>query len=371
MVATVVLLAALAGSAALVYRARHANPFAGYQKYSESFFDAFDTVTTVVVYAKSEAEFRTYYDIVESRFRELHRLYDIYNTYPGINNLKTVNDNAGVRPVEVDQRIIDLIESAREWRERTGGKANIAMGAVLRIWHDYREHGRDFPDEASLPPMEELVKAARHTDLEKVVVDKEAGTVYLEDPEMSLDVGAVAKGYATELVVRELVAAGLKSGMVSAGGNVRAIGMPFDGVRKRWGVGIQDPDRFVFADDALLDVVYINDASVVSSGDYERYYIVDGEVYHHLIDPDTLMPAEHYRAITVVTEDSGLADFLSTALFLMPYEESRAVADSLDGVEALWVMPDGEVRVTEGLAPLLRSNGASGATAASTTQRGS
>ena len=172
--ATVVLLAALAGSAALVYRARHANPFAGYQKYSESFFDAFDTVTTVVVYAKSEAEFRTYYDIVESRFRELHRLYDIYNTYPGINNLKTVNDNAGVRPVEVDQRIIDLIESAREWRARTGGKANIAMGAVLRIWHDYREHGRDFPDEASLPPMEELVKAARHTDLEKVVVDKEA-----------------------------------------------------------------------------------------------------------------------------------------------------------------------------------------------------
>ena len=100
LVATVVLLAALAGSAALVYRARHANPFAGYQKYSESFFDAFDTVTTVVVYAKSEAEFRTYYDIVEP-VPKLHRLYDIYNTYPGINNLKTVNDNAGVAPLRL------------------------------------------------------------------------------------------------------------------------------------------------------------------------------------------------------------------------------------------------------------------------------
>lgn len=356
-----VMLLALAASAVLVYRARQAAPGRGYTKYSESFFGAFDTLTTIVAYAKSEAEFKKYYDLAESRFRELHKLYDIYNSYPGVANLKTINDNAGVRPVQVDPRIIDMIEFARDWYERTGGSANIAMGAVLRIWHDYRERGRDFPEEAEIPPMKDLRAAAEHTDLSKVIVDREQGTVYLADPLMSLDVGAVAKGYATELVVRELMEAGMVSGMVSAGGNVRSVGTPLDGIRGRWGVGIQDPDESVISDDALLDVVFVNDSSVVSSGDYERYYVVGDMVLHHLIDPVTLMPATHYKAITVVTEDSGMADFLSTALYLIPYDESAELASSLPGVEALWVMPDREVRVTEGLAPLLKSNGATGA----------
>lgn len=355
-----VILLALAASAALEYRARQADPGRVYTKFSESFFGAFDTLTTVVVYAKDEVEFRKYYDLAEARFRELHKLYDIYNDYPGIANVKTINDDAGVRPVQVDPRIIDLIEFARDWHDRTGGQANIAMGAVLRIWHDYREQGRDFPEEAKLPPMEDLREAAKHTDLRQVVVDRKQSTVYLADPLMSLDVGAVAKGYATELVAKALIEAGMVSGMVSAGGNVRAVGAPLDGIRGRWGVGIQDPDESVISDQALLDVVFVNDSSVVSSGDYERYYIVDDMVLHHLIDPATLMPATHYRAITVVTQDSGVADFLSTALYLLPYDESSQLAAALPGVEAYWVMPDREVRVTDGLAPLLRSNGATG-----------
>jgi len=354
------MLLALAASAVMVYRARLTSPGRGFAKYSESFFDAFDTVTTVIAYAKDEAEFARYYSIAETRFRELHKLYDIYNDYEGIANMKTINDSAGQSPVKVDQRIIGLIEFARDWHGRTGGQVNIAMGAVLRIWHDYREEGRDFPDEAKIPPMEDLMEASRHTDLSRVIVDREQSTVYLADPRMSLDVGAVAKGYATELVARELIEAGMVSGMVSAGGNVRAVGIPRDGIRKRWGVGIQDPDESVISDEALLDVVFVNDSSVVSSGDYERYYIVDGRVLHHLIDPDTLMPADHFRAITVVTTDSGVADVLSTALYMMPYNESAALATAIPGVEVLWVMPDREVRVTDGLAPLLRSNGAAG-----------
>lgn len=353
----------LAASASLVYRARLASPGGGYTKYSESFFGAFDTITTVVVYARSEAEFKKYYDLAEARFRELHKLYDIYNDYSDVANIKTINDNAGVLAVHVDPRIIDLIEFSRDWRQRTGGLTNIAMGAVLSIWHDYREHGRDFPEEATIPPMEDLMAAAEHTDIDKVIVHREQGTVYLADPLMRLDVGAVAKGYATELVVKELIEAGMVSGMVSAGGNVRAVGEPRDDIRKRWGVGIQDPDESVISDEALLDVVFVNDSSVVSSGDYERYYIVDGMVLHHLIDPTTLMPARHYRAITVVTIDSGVADFLSTALYLLPYEQATELAATIPGVEALWVMPDREVRVTDGMAPLLRSNGATGGAA--------
>lgn len=333
-----------------------------YAKYTDSFFDTFDTAVTVVAYAKSEREFQAYFQAIHSRFQELHRLYDIYGSYEGVNNLKTINDNAGLKPVKVDKEVIDLIVFSKDWYRRTGGQTNIALGAVLSVWHQYREQGEYDPANAKLPPVGDLLEAAKHTDIDKVVVDTEKSTVYLADKAMSLDVGAVAKGYATEIVAREMMAEGLKSGIISSGGNVRVIGKPLDGVRERWGIGIHDPGKSIVSDEEnLLDVVFVNNASVVSSGDYQRYYVVDGKVVHHLIDPKTLMPAEYYHAVTVVTEDSGLADFLSTTLFLMPLQESRSLAESLDGVEVMWVMPDGKVEMTDGMRAIARSNGASGA----------
>ena len=335
-----------------------------YSKYSDSLFDVFDTLITVTAYTRSEQEFDSYAAIVRSRFRELHRLYDIYHDYAGMNNVKTINDNAGVRPVEVNREIIDLLLFAKDWYKRTGGKTNIAMGAVLRIWHDYREEGQDDPENAELPPMEDLLEAAKHTDIDKVVIDAENSTVYLADPEMSLDIGAVAKGYATEIVAREIAEAGLKSGVIGSGGNIRTIGRPLDGVRERWGVGIQNPDESIVPDERnILDVIFINDSSVASSGNYMRYYVVDGRVLHHIIDPATLMPVDYYKAVTVMTDHAGAADFLSTTLFLLPYEQSRALAESLDEVEAIWVMPDGEVEATDGMKAIMRSHGASGASA--------
>lgn len=329
-------------------------------RYSNSFFDTFDTVVTVVGYTKSESEFQVYYGEIYERFVELHRMYDIYNNYDGLNNIKTINDNAGRQPVRVSKEIIDLILFAKRWYTLTGGKVNIAMGSVLRLWHEYRELGWDDPENAKLPPEADLVEAAKHTDIEDIVVDEEGGTVYLADSRMSLDVGAVAKGYATELVAREIAEKGFDSGMISSGGNIRAVGKPLDGVRERWGVGIQDPSKSIVSEDNLLDVIYIADSAVASSGDYQRYYIVDGITYHHIIDPETLMPADYYRAVTVLADDAGVADFMSTALFLLPYEESLLLAKNLD-VEALWVFPDGNVEATEGMKSIMLSNGATGA----------
>jgi len=354
---TGLLLAVLLAGALAIYQAT----FLRCEKYSDSFLDTFDTVTVVVAYSQNEREFDTHFQRIHQRFQELHRLYDIYREYPGINNIKTINDHAGVRPVKVDDEVIDLILFAKEWYHRTHGKTNIAMGAVLSIWHEYREAGRNDPNLAKLPPMEKLQAALEHTDIDQVIVDKSNSTVYLADSEMSLDVGAIAKGYATELVAKEMAAQGLRSAMISAGGNIRALGKPLDGVRERWGVGIQDPRASIFSDDGLLDVVFINDASVVSSGDYQRYYLVDGKPFHHLIDPVTLMPADYYRSVSVVAPDSGVADFLSTELFLLPFAKSKALADSLDGVEVLWVMPDGQVEATSGMRRIMRSQGASGA----------
>lgn len=333
-----------------------------YIKYTDTFYDSFDTITQIVGYTKSEEEFQAYVDQIHERFLHLHKLYDKYNEYEGMNNIKTINDHAGIQPVKVDQEIIDLILFSKEWYEKTNGQTNIAMGAVLNIWHDYREAGLDDPENAKLPPLSSLQEAAKHTDINKVIVDIDNKTVFLEDEKMSLDVGAVAKGFATEIVAEEIIAAGFESGLISAGGNVRTIGKPMDRIRERWGVGIQDPNKFIATEsENLLDTIFINNASIVSSGDYQRYYIVDGEIYHHLIDPNTLMPGKHFRGVTVVTEDSGIADFMSTTIFLMPYDEGKALIESIEGIETVWVMPDGRVEATEGMKKIMKSQGATGA----------
>ena len=334
-----------------------------YEKYTDSFFDTFDTITQVVAYTESKEEFEQYMETMHNRFIELHMLYDKYNNYEGVNNIKTINDNAGIAPVKVDKEIIDLLQFSIDWYEKAGKETNIAFGPVIKIWSQYRDIAENNPEDAKIPPMEDLEKANKFTDIGKVIIDEANSTVYLEDSNMLLDVGAVAKGYATEIVAKEIQAKGLKSGIISAGGNIRTMGKPLDGIRERWGIGIQNPDLSVSANSNILDTVFLNDGSVVSSGDYQRFYMVDDKVIHHIIDPKTLMPGDYYHAVTIVTPDSGVADFLSTSLFLLPYEESRKLVESLDNVEAMWVLKDGTIEATEGMKTIMKSQGATGANA--------
>lgn len=328
--------------------------YEGYQRHSDTFFDTFDTLIQVMAYTRSEKEFQQAFTKIRDRYRELHQYYDIYNNYPGINNVKTINDQAGIAPVQVPAEVMDLVLFALEWHDKTTGKTNIAMGPVLRIWSAYRADAEFDPGLAAIPTMDELEAAAIHTDIHRIEVDEEAGTVFLPDPNMQLDVGAVAKGFATERVVQEMKAAGLESFIISAGGNVRAVGRPFDNDRETWTVGLHNPDELLFANgNSLLGTVTVTDASVVSSGDYQRYYMVGDTRVHHIIDPATYMPAAHYRAITVVIEDSGVADFLSTELFLLPLEEGKALAEEIEGLEVIWVLQDGTIETTAGMEGVL------------------
>ncbi len=329
-----------------------------YVRYDDNFFGTFDTIVQIIGYTKTEDEFDSYVEKINSRFQELHKLYDIYSNYEGINNVKTINDNAGIEPVKVDKQVIDLIKFSKDWYNRTGGKINIAMGAVLKIWHEYREEAERDPANAKIPSMEELSEASEHIDIDKVIIDEEKGTVYLEDEKMSLNVGVVAKGYAVEVVTKEVIEDGFVSGIIDAGGNARIIGKPLDYVREKWGIGIQNPNESIVSDKGVLDVVFVDNASVVTSGDYQRYYVVGDKRMHHIIDPKTLMPGDYYRAVTIITEDSGVADFLSTTVFLTPYEEGRALIDSLEGVEAIWIMPDGTLKATDGAKKIMKSQGA-------------
>lgn len=310
------------------------------RRYEATFLTLFDTVTTIVGYSGSREAFAAQAQKIYDQLAEYHRLFDVYHTYEGINNLKTVNDRAGTAPVKVDKRIIDLLLTAKGLYQRTGGKVNVAFGSVLSVWHDYRERGISDPARAALPSMELLRAAAEHTDISRVKIDEKASTVFLEDPEMRLDVGAIAKGYAVEQVCGRMRREGV-SVLVSVGGNVCAAGGMGKGP---WRTGVQDPRQ---SGEALC-ILGLRDMSLVSSGSCQRYYTVEEKQYHHIIDPDTLMPAGYFLAVTVLAKDSGLADALSTALFNMPLRQGLALAEELPDVEALWITLDGSLWCSSG-----------------------
>lgn len=344
-----VFLAALFAVTAVGCTEKKAEPAPELKRFDAQFLDLFDTVTSIVGYAEDKEQFTAYAQGFYDELKMYHELYDIYNDYEGINNIKTINDNAGVQPVKVDQKIIDMLEEAVEIGETTGGKINVAMGSVLSIWHDYRTEGIDDPEAAELPTMEELKEAAEHMDISRMQIDREASTVYLPDPNMSLDVGSVAKGYATEMVCQSMEEKGMTYALASVGGNVRAIGSKADG--SMWKVGIQNPDRE--SDVKYLHTLELKDMSLVTSGTYQRYYTVNGVSYHHIINPDLLIPWNEYASVSIVCKDSGMADCLSTAVFNMELEEGKKLVESLDGVEALWIHPDGSEDYSSGFAAYL------------------
>ena len=311
--------------------------------------EVFNTVFTVLAWETSEEDWNKHYAKIQELVLKYHKLFDYYNEYEGINNIKTINLNAGKAPVKVDKVIIDMIKLAKDLYEKTGRETNIAIGSVTDLWHLAREHniavdGDTIPEsEMIIPTQAELEEAGKHTDFSKVIVDEAAGTVYLEDPLMKLDTGALAKGYATELVADELKAMGMKNGLMSSGGNIKSIGAPDLPEKKDWGVGVTDPlnpQQTIQGKVFRLD----KEQSVVSSGDYERYFIYQNKRYHHLIDPKTWQPGEYFAQVTVITEDSGVADFLSTTFFLLPYEDGVKLAETLD-VAVAWVFRDGTLKM--------------------------
>ena len=159
---------------------------------------------------------------------------------------------------------------------------------------------------------------------------------------MRLDVGAVAKGYATEQVCRAAQNQGIENVLVSIGGNVRAIGSKEGDF---WKVGIQNPGN---VEDESIPLLFFKGMSLVTSGTYERFYTVNGKNYHHIINPDTLYPAEYYTSVSILCKDSGMADALSTAVFNMPYEEGQALVESLPDTEAMWVFANGAIKKSSG-----------------------
>ncbi len=301
------------------------------------FYGYFDTECLVSAKAGEDGEtFKLVCDEVDKILSFYHRQLDIYFEYSGINNLKTVNDAAGGEPVAVSAELVEFLLFAKEVYSLTRGEVNVAMGPVLRLWSAARDAAAG--GKGYVPDRESLDAALCHCSIDSLEIDERALTVRLASPTASLDVGALGKGFVAKKVAERLGELSVDGYAVNLGGNIRIVG------KTPWTVGITNPDKSV---GGFTRVISLGDTSFVTSGDYERFFTVGNKNYHHIIDKDTAMPAEYFRSVSIVAEDSGLADALSTALFCMSYEDGLEVATEL-GAEVMWILADGAVLTTPG-----------------------
>ncbi|MBR5140274.1 MAG: FAD:protein FMN transferase [Clostridia bacterium] len=302
------------------------------------FYDCFDTVCTIYDYSGlTDSEFDALASDVEGSARHYHKLFDAYTEYSGVTNIATLNRLAGTGPVKVSAAIIDLIEFSRNMYKMTYGKVNFAMGSVTYLW-------KSLPAlEDRIPTAEELETAGAHASPDSVITDRENLTVEITDPSLRIDVGAIAKGYTAELIKGQIKAAGYSSIVLDFGGNLCAVGAKPSG--KGWESAIKNPLYYEGGEAYVRRVTLIN-AALVTSGTYERYYIIDGEKYHHIIDPETSMPSNKYLSVSVMTADSGKADALTTALFNMDFSAAEDFVRSFgERIEVTFVFNDGSYQV--------------------------
>lgn len=296
------------------------------------------TITTVTVSARDEKEASTSIDQV---FRELQRLEGLLNYYSKDSEVHAINVNAGKRAVKVSKETLEVLQKAITASELTDGGFDVTMGPVIALW--------DFKS-GKIPDKEQLKQALKKVGYRHIKIDETNQTVFLAKEGMEINLGGIIKGYSAEKAVQLLKSKGLGGAIVSVGGDIRAFGSRPDG--KPWSVGIQNP-RPVRDKDELIGVLSITNHCVSTSGDYERFFEMDGVRYHHILNPKTGYPSKGIQSLTIISEDAALCDALSTGLFALGLETAVKRMKQL-GLEGVIIDSSGKLTLTSKVEEIFR-----------------
>lgn len=297
----------------------------------------FDTYITITIYDANADEslldgcekLASFYELCFSPTLEGSDLYKI-------------NHSQG-KPIQVHTETAELIEDALSYCSMTNGQIDISIEPVSRLWN-FSSQAAAKPGEARLPSSEAIYQALEHVDYRNVQVV--GSTVALLDPDAQISLGFIAKGYIADAMKTYLLDHGVKSALINLGGNILAVGHK-PSTNDAFNIGIQKP--FDKTGASLLSLK-LSDQSLVSSGIYERYFEVDGQLYHHILNPQTGYPIDNeLYGVTILSDSSELGDALSTTCYVLGLEEGKKLIESLEGVEAVFITKNNEIIKTSGL----------------------
>lgn len=263
--------------------------------------------------------------------KELCENYEqLLSTTIETSEISKINQAAG-QPVEISDETADLIQKGIEYSKLSGGKFDITIASASELW-DFHDNGNE-----TIPTEEQLKEAVSHINYKNIELDH--NTVTLKDPEAKIDLGGIAKGYIADKLKEYLQSEGIEHAWLNLGGNVLTLGNKPDGSSFR--IGLQKP----FSQSGeILGILPVSDQSVVTSGNYERYFEKDGVIYHHILDPSTGYPIQNnLYQVTVISDQSVDGDALSTTCYALGLEVGMKLIQSLDGVEAIFVTDDYEI----------------------------
>ena len=289
------------------------------------------------------------YDEVESIISFYHDISDKYYNYDGVVNVKTINDDPTALHV-ISEELFDLIEFSLDHQDEVDNLFNIALGPVLKVWHDYRDNC-NLSNICELPTLEELEAQEIYTNPDDIIMDRENLTITMSEF-MSLDLGGVSKGYISGVIIDYLDTLDLNGYLLNNGeSNITIGGTHPTRNSGEFLIAVMNPDYDYTIPKEDPDykppyyaTVYLGDGDqLVTSGDYQQNFIVDGELYHHIINVETLFPERFSRSVSIVFEDPALADLYSTAIFSMSIEDGILFVDGVDGLEAIWYGIDGTI----------------------------
>ena len=305
------------------------NKLSSYQK-SKALLDTYVTIT-VVSDSRDAAD-----KAIDNAFDVIEKFGYLVNFFSDKSELSAINRNAGIHEVRVSPETLDIIEKALYVSEKSGGAFDPTIGTETRLW-DFVKKIR--PSDA------EVKKNLPLVNYRNIIIDKDKSTVFLKKKDMLLDLGGIAKGYAADLAVQALKKAGIKSGLVAVAGDIMAFGLKPD--KKPWVVGIKNP-RQKNSDDEIIAKLPLSDRGISTSGDYERYFIIDGKRFHHLLSPATGYPAYSCQSASVITGEGAMNDAFSTALFILGPEKGLELATEM-GMDAMIIDDKGAIHTTAGL----------------------
>lgn len=274
---------------------------------------------------------------LSAAIREVQRIEQLLTTFNKDCITYQINENAGIRPVLVPSEVLDLIVRANYISDITQGAFDLSYGSVdLSLWNFDTTM-------VALPSRESLRKSVHLINYKNIIIDKTTSTIFLSKAGMRIGFGGIGKGYAAMCAKNVMVKLGIKSGVVNAAGDMTAWGTQENG--QPWSIGISDPE----AKHTFFSKLTLNNQSIATSGNYEKFIDIAGVRYSHTIDPKTGMPTKGIKSVSILATNAELADALTTPVMILGAEIGLHLIDQLAGVAAIIVDDNGKVFVSKNL----------------------